>query len=132
MRELFVYIMTNHLRTTVYIGVTNDLGRRVWEHQHGDLDGFTKDYRLTLLVYYEVFPEPRSAIAREKQLKSWRRTKKDALINTLNPKWRDLSRELFQSPTDRQGPSTAPAEPGFARDDSGMVSATKGEITKQL
>ncbi len=120
MRTLFVYIMTNHLRTTVYIGVTNDLARRVWEHQHGELEGFTKNYRLTLLVYYEVFPEPCAAGAREKQLKNWRRTKKDALINTMNPEWRDLGLELFGAPSDRRGPSTAPAKPGSARDDSGV------------
>ena len=79
MKDLFVYIMANHLRTTVYIGVTNDLARRVWEHQCGEIEGFTKEYRLTVLVYYEMFPEARAAIAREKQLKTWRRTKKDDL-----------------------------------------------------
>ena len=122
MRTLFVYIMTNHLRTTVYIGVTNDLARRVWQHQHGELEGFTNDYRLTLLVYYEVCPEPRAAIAREKQLKGWRRTRKDALINTMNPEWHDLSGELFQAPTDRRGPSTPLHS---AQDDSGVKSVSK-------
>ena len=111
--------MTNHRRTTVYIGVTNDLVRRVWQHQHGELQGFTKDYRLTLLVYYEVCPEPRAALAREKQLKGWRRTRKDALINTMNPECRDLSGELFQAPTDHRGPSTPLHS---AQDDSGMES----------
>ena len=124
MRTLFVYIMTNHLRTTVYIGVTNDLARRVWQHQHGELEGFTKDYRLTLLVYYEVCPEPRAAIAREKQLKGWRRIRKDALINTMNPEWRDLSGELFQAPENRRGPSTPLHS---AQDDSGMESVSKGQ-----
>ena len=127
MKTLFVYIMTNHLRTTVYIGVTNDLARRVWQHQRGELEGFTKDYRLTLLVYFEVFPEPRAAIAREKQLKGWRRTRKDALINTMNPEWRDLSGELFQAPADGWGPSTAPAKPGSAQDDSGVKSVSNCE-----
>ena len=123
MRELFVYIMTNHLRTTVYIGVTNDLARRVWQHQNGEVEGFTKQYRLTLLVYYEVFPEPCAAIAREKQLKGWRRIRKDALINTINPEWRDLSGELFQAPTDRQGSSTPLHS---AQDDSGVESISNG------
>ncbi len=107
MKSFFVYIMTNRLRTTIYIGMTNDLQRRVWEHQNGEIDGFTKQYRLTLLVCYEVYPEARAAIAREKQLKSWRRTKKDALINTMNPEWRDLSEELFGASSDHRGPSTS-------------------------
>jgi putative endonuclease len=107
MRNFFVYIMTNRLRTTIYIGVSNDLQRRVWEHQQGTIEGFTKQYRLTLLVYYEVFPEAAAAIAREKQLKNWRRTKKGALINTMNPEWSDLASEIFGNPSDRRGPSTS-------------------------
>ena len=107
MKDFFVYIMTNSLRTTIYIGMTNDLQRRVWEHQNGEIEGFTKDYRLTLLVYYETFPEARVAIAREKQLKNWRRIKKDALINTMNPEWQDLSGELFGTSPERRGPSTS-------------------------
>ena len=117
---MFVYMMTNRLRTTLYIGVTSDLARRVWQHQNGTIEGFTKQYRLTILVYYEVFPEPLAAITREKQLKNWRRTKKDALINTLNPEWRDLGVELFGAPSEPRGPST-PLRPPFrlhsARDD---------------
>jgi putative endonuclease len=124
MKDLFVYIMTNHLRTTVYIGVTNDLARRVWEHQNGEIEGFTKEYRLTILVYYEVFPEARAAIAREKQLKNWRRTKKDALLNSMNPEWRDLSIELFGASSDRRGPSTPLHS---ARDDSGRESVHQGQ-----
>ena len=120
MKDMFVYIVTNRLRTTVYIGVTNNLERRVWQHQQGEIEGFTKQYRLTILVYYEVFPEPLAAITREKQLKNWRRTKKDALINTLNPEWRDLGLELFGARGNRGGPSTA-LHPPFhlrsARDD---------------
>ena len=122
MKDMFVYMMTNRLRTTLYIGVTNDLARRVWQHQNGTIEGFTKQYRLTILVYYEVFPEPLSAIAREKQLKNWRRTKKDTLVNTLNPEWRDLGVELFGAQSDRRGPSAA-LRPPFrlrsARDDGG-------------
>jgi putative endonuclease len=119
MRDLFVYVMTNQLRTTIYVGVTNDLVRRVSEHQNGEFKGFTRQYRLTILVYHETYPDARSAIAREKQLKGWRRTKKDALISSMNPEWRDLSVDLFPAPLDRRGPSTAPAKPGSAQDDTG-------------
>ena len=130
MKDMFVYMMTNRLRTTLYIGVTNDLERRVWQHQNAVVEGFTKQYRLTILVYYEVFPEALAAITREKQLKSWRRTKKDALINTLNPEWRDLGVGLFGAESDRRGPSTA-LRPPFplrsARDDRGRESVHLGK-----
>ena len=82
--------MTNGVRT-LYIGVTNDLTRRVYEHQHKLTDGFTKKYNVSMLVYYEVTTEVQSAIAREKQLKGWRRSKKIDLIEASNPEWVDLS-----------------------------------------
>ena len=69
MKNYFVYIMTNKTRSTIYIGVTNDLVRRVSEHQLGETSGFTKRYHLDRVVYYEVYPDPRSAIERETQLK---------------------------------------------------------------
>ncbi|MEI7958227.1 MAG: GIY-YIG nuclease family protein [Verrucomicrobiota bacterium] len=75
--------------------MTNNLERRVWEHRNQAVEGFTKRYRVDRLVYYELFPNPRDAIAREKEIKGWRRSKKDALIATMNPKWDDLSRTLF-------------------------------------
>jgi putative endonuclease len=90
MREYYVYIMTNQSRT-LYIGVTNDLKRRVYEHKHKLVSGFTQKYNLTLLAYYESTPDVRSAIEREKQLKGWLRAKKIALIESANPEWRDLS-----------------------------------------
>ncbi len=79
----------------LYIGVTNSLERRVWQHRQGEVDGFTSRYNLDRLVYYEDYPDALSAIAREKQLKRWNRSKKNALIATLNPSWHDLGPALF-------------------------------------
>ena len=90
MHQYYVYFMTNGVRT-LYIGVTNDLTRRVYEHQHKLADGFTKKYNITMMVHYEVTTDVQSAIAREKQLKGWRRSKKIALIESSNPAWVDLS-----------------------------------------
>lgn len=94
MKSLFVYMMTNKSRVVVYTGVTNDLTGRVWKHQNGDGKGFTKTYKVNRLVLYEDFDNPLDAIAREKQIKGWRRSKKNQLVETLNPKWADLSAEL--------------------------------------
>ena len=95
MKDLFVYILTNERRTVLYVGVTNNLEGRLWQHQNGQGSAFTKQYNLTVLVYYEAFPDPLSAIAREKQLKDWKRDKKEALIATINPNWDDLAPALF-------------------------------------
>ena len=86
--------MTNNWNTTLYTGVTNDLKRRVYEHKEKLADGFTGKYNVTKLVYYEVFEDPESAIAREKQIKSGSRKKKVALINGMNKDWRDLYEEI--------------------------------------
>ena len=94
MNEYYVYIMTNGVRT-LYNGVTNDLMRRVFEHKDKLLEGFTKKYNITMPVYYEVTADVHSAIAREKQLKSWRRSKKIALIESSNPQWKDFSLEWY-------------------------------------
>jgi putative endonuclease len=88
--QYYVYIMTNRSVTTLYTGVTNDLERRVYEHKHGLVNGFTKRYNVTRLVYYEATDDVRSAIEREKQLKGWLRQRKVALIESVNPGWRDL------------------------------------------
>jgi putative endonuclease len=96
MKDLFVYILTNERRTTLYIGATNDLESRLWQHRNGEGSKFADKHNLTLLVYYETYPEPSAAIAREKQLKGWTRTKKEALIASLNPRWHDLSGRLFE------------------------------------
>ena len=92
----FVYILTNPSYTVLYIGVTSDLIRRVYEHkQHTDPDSFTAKYNATKLVYYETTQDIRVAIEREKQLKKWSRKKKDALIDTMNPERRDLYPQLI-------------------------------------
>ena len=92
MRQYYVYIMTNR-SGTLYTGVTNNLMRRVYEHKNKLIDGFTKKYNITKLVYYEVANLATSAIAREKQIKGWTRKKKIALIESVNPQWKDLSEE---------------------------------------
>jgi putative endonuclease len=94
MRQYYVYIMTNATRT-LYIGVTNDLVRRVYEHKQKLADGFTKKYNITMLMYYEETTDVESAIAREKQLKGWRRSRKIELIEGFNPQWKDLSLEWY-------------------------------------
>jgi len=79
-------MITNRSRVVLYTGVTNDLARRVWEHQNGTIKGFTKKYRLTILVYHETYHDIGQAIDREKEIKGWRRSKKNALVEGLNPK----------------------------------------------
>ena len=88
-------MMTNKGQTTLYIGVTNSLVRRVHRHRSGDVSGFTERYNLNRLVYYEQHNDPRDAIAREKQLKCWRRAKKEALIGKMNPTWEDLAESVL-------------------------------------
>ena len=87
----FVYILSNWCDSVVYIGVTRDLQRRLYEHRNGSADGFTKKYNVHKLVYFEYTNDVRVAIEREKQLKGWTRAKKNALIQKMNPTWRDLS-----------------------------------------
>ena len=90
----YVYILTNKTHSVLYIGVTNDLKRRIYEHKNGVLEGFTKNYHVNQLMYYEIFYDPRNAILREKQIKGWRREKKNALIETKNPDWIDYWEKL--------------------------------------
>ena len=87
----FVYILANWNHSVLYIGVTNDLQRRVYEHRQELVEGFTKKYHVHKLVYYEQTGDVKAALAREKQLKGWRREKKEALVETMNPDWKDLS-----------------------------------------
>ena len=87
----FVYIMTNKTDSVMYVGVTNDIKRRVYEHKNGIVDGFTKRYCVNKLVYYEIYDDIYLAICREKQLKKWVRKKKNELVETRNPKWEDIS-----------------------------------------
>jgi putative endonuclease len=87
----YVYILTNKSDRVMYIGVTNNLERRLYEHKQELVEGFTKRYHVHKLVYYEQTSDIRSAIQREKELKGWLRAKKNALVETMNPTWRDLS-----------------------------------------
>ena len=89
----YVYILTNKNNRVMYIGVTNDLVRRLYEHKQELVDGFTKRYHVHKLVYYEQTTDVRSAIEREKQLKGWIRARKNELVETINPDWRDLSED---------------------------------------
>ena len=93
--HFFVYAVSNYSGTVLYIGVTNDLPRRIWEHQHGqESSEFTKQYHVDRLVFYEHYNDIRDAIAREKQLKEWTRAKKEALIRTTNPQREGLTCQL--------------------------------------
>ena len=89
--DYFVYILTNRTNVVLYTGVTNDLERRLWEHRsHADPNSFTARYQVHKLVYFETTPDIRSAIAREKQIKSWSRKKKNQMVENVNPGWEDL------------------------------------------
>ena len=90
MKNYYIYIMANKTNTTIYIGITSDIIKRVWEHKNKLVGGFTKRYNVNKLVYYEETTDVNSAIAREKQLKGWNRAKKNELIESINPNWDDL------------------------------------------
>lgn len=90
----WVYILTNRTNTTLYVGITNDLVRRIAEHKQGSGSRFTSKYKLTKLVHRESAMKPYDAIRREKQIKGWSRKKKEDLINESNPTWRDLGLDL--------------------------------------
>jgi putative endonuclease len=92
MKQFYVYIMTNKSKT-LYVGVTNNLQRRVYEHKNKMIRGFTSKYNITKVVFFEVFNDIESAIRREKQIKGWLRKKKIDLIESMNPEWNDLSEE---------------------------------------
>ncbi len=89
--QYYVYILASVTNVTLYIGVTRDLVRRVYEHKHHlDPNSFTSKYKVHKLVYFEQTSDVNAALEREKQLKGWRRSKKNALVETMNPKWEDL------------------------------------------
>ena len=92
-KQYCVYIMTNKINTVLYTGMTGDLAGRVYQHKHKLIEGFTKRYNVTKLVYYEVYDSAWSAIAREKQIKAGSRKKKIELIDSMNKEWTDLSVE---------------------------------------
>jgi putative endonuclease len=90
----YVYIMTNWNNKVLYIGITNNLGRRVYEHKNKLVNGFTAKYNVNKLVYFDSTSDVKSAISREKQIKGWTRRKRNELIASLNPGWDDLSDDL--------------------------------------
>ncbi len=94
MPKYYVYIM-NSTSGTLYTGITNDLMRRVYQHKRGEIPGFTRKYKVTRLAYFEETGDVYQAIAREKEIKGWRRSKKIDLIRSLNPNWEDLAAEWF-------------------------------------
>lgn len=94
MKQYFVYILTSKKNGTLYICVTNDLIRRVYEHKEGIIEGFTKKYNIKNLVYYEIHTDSNEAIKREKALKKWKRDWKIELIEKTNIEWRDLFSEI--------------------------------------
>ena len=94
MREYFVYIVTNVPRGTLYVGVTNDLVRRTYEHREGIVSGFTSRYKLKMLVHFEQYGDPTTAIQREKNIKHWSRAWKRQLGESGNPQWRDLYNDI--------------------------------------
>ena len=93
-KTYYVYILTSERNGTLYIGMTNDLARRAWEHREGLVPGFTKTYAVHRLVYYEIFEDVRAAIDRETRLKKWKRHWKIDLIQTRNVSWDDLYKTI--------------------------------------
>ena len=95
MKKGFIYMMSNKQDGVLYVGVTSDIVKRVYEHKNGFVDGFTKQYNLKNLVYYEVYNDIEEAIKREKQLKNWHREWKIELVNKQNPQWEDLYESIL-------------------------------------
>jgi len=97
-KQGFVYIITNFYNTVVYIGVTSNLTKRIWEHKNGHYpNSFSAKYKLNKLIYFEIFDEIKDAIAREKQMKNYSRKKKEDLINKDNKIWVDISRDWCEN-----------------------------------
>lgn len=94
MKKYYVYILTNKTNNVLYTGVTNNLERRMFEHRNKLIEGFTKKYNVSKLVYMEIFNNVEDAIAGEKKIKGWVRSKKNSLIEAMNPTWKDLDSSL--------------------------------------
>ena len=94
MKQYYVYILASRRNGTLYIGITNDLKRRIVEHKNKLAEGYTKRYDVSILVHYELYPDVRNAILREKRLKAWKREWKIRLIEERNPDWDDLTETL--------------------------------------
>lgn len=95
MKQYYVYILASRRNGTLYIGITSDLLKRVYEHKQNLIDGFTKEYNVHALVYYEAHNNIEGAITREKQIKKWKRRWKMRLIEEMNPEWEDLYNQIF-------------------------------------
>ena len=93
MKTYYVYLLTNWNNKVMYVGMTNNLERRIYEHKNKLINGFTKKYNINKLVYYEETSDVNSALSREKEIKKWRSEKKDTLVLNSNPEWKDLSDE---------------------------------------
>jgi len=130
-KQFYVYIMTNRPRSHVlYVGVTGDLTRRVFQHKNKLVNGFTSRYNLTRLAYYECFFYSDAAIAREKEIKRWRRSKKIKLIESMNPRWDDLAERWSEvyKPTTPSAPREIPRPAGEnagLRDDAVSMEGNK-------
>ena len=111
----YVYILTNHNNRVMYVGITNDLAKRVFEHKNKLIKGFTQKYHIDKLVYFEHTLDVNSAIMREKEIKKWRREKKDKLVMSINPEWKDLSTAWKEISIDRDGGNNKGISPRFAR-----------------
>jgi len=129
-KRYYVYIMASRSRT-LYTGVTGNLFHRALQHRKGEIEGFTKKYNISRLVYYETFKYIDRAIAREKQIKAWTRAKRLALIESMNPTWQDLAdgwgeRTRLQIPRSQNQPPAGDLRPGLvARDDNSEVGSAR-------
>lgn len=93
-KQFAIYILTNKYNNVLYTGVTSNLPKRIYQHKEKFVEGFTSTYNVSKLVWYELAENAEAAIGREKQIKGWTRAKKIALIESMNPKWNDLSKDL--------------------------------------
>ena len=108
--KFYVYILANWNNAVLYVGITNNLVRRIYEHKNTLVNGFTKRYNVDKLVYYEQGTDVHAAIAREKEIKKWRREKKNKLVMTMNPEWKDLSLEWDVDEIIPDGRNNEPAD----------------------
>jgi putative endonuclease len=134
MHRYYVYLLTNKNNKVMYVGVTNNLERRVYEHKKKQVPGFTEKYNVNRLVYFEETQDVRIAIAREKEIKKWRREKKNQLVVAVNPEWRDLSEGWFEiSPCGRDGRTVADDRTlGHDRPVAGDQTRMHGETQRNL
>jgi putative endonuclease len=95
-KQYWLYMLTNRWHNVLYTGMTNSLEKRIWQHKHKTVPGFTKKYNCDRLVYFEEYDEVEQLIAREAQVKGWTRAKKDELVNRVNPSWADLAADWYK------------------------------------